>query len=486
MNIREVEELTGLVRANIRYYEDEGFFTPERARNGYRNYTDEDVRVLKRIKLLRMLEIPIEEIRRVQSDETLMRTVLEQSIRRAEEKKKELTDAQQICRKMNEDRVTWNTLEADRYLKQLGRAESEEESKKIFVYDSAPSEPYNLRRFAARFVDVQLYALIINIIYYLVLSPGIHLTLMNGWIINFIVLILIFLFEPFLLHKFGTTFGKWIFGIRVRHLVGHNLTLEEARRRTWSVLLWGYGLGIPIFGWIRIIKSLFDNSTGSGVPWDNGGEYELDVVKMTAVKQKILRIGGGILVICLLMFAQTYIQNNAHYPIHRGELTKAELAENINAYLDETELYWKWNLDENLNWVEDTSWGNTVVLADSGEYRPELQVVEKDGYVTKLYFEQTFTTPFGGRFNGHGNFIKVLMMAFGGAQPQVNFMNKNLKNMLELVPENPNDKFSATIAGIDFDYELINYSYDYVEGFGFLANGREFKLTVSFSMTLVE
>ena len=56
MNIREVEDLTGLVRANIRYYEDEGFFTPQRERNGYRNYSDEDIEVLKRIKLLRMLE----------------------------------------------------------------------------------------------------------------------------------------------------------------------------------------------------------------------------------------------------------------------------------------------------------------------------------------------------------------------------------------------------------------------------------------------
>ena len=37
MTIKEIEERTGLPRANIRYYESQGFLSPARGPNGYRD-----------------------------------------------------------------------------------------------------------------------------------------------------------------------------------------------------------------------------------------------------------------------------------------------------------------------------------------------------------------------------------------------------------------------------------------------------------------
>lgn len=382
MNIREVEELTGLVRANIRYYEDEGFFTPQRERNGYRNYSEEDVEVLKRIKLLRMLEIPIEEIRKVQSDEILMRTVLEQSIHRTEQRKKELTDAQQICRKMNKDKVTWNTLKADRYLNQFGKSEDEEkEVQKTFsIHDYPIYEPHNIRRWAARFVDMQLYGVLIYLTYYLLLTPGVVLKAPNSFVIQLFAFGLTVLFEPLFLHYLGTTPGKWILGIRVHHMVGRNLTVEEGRRRTGSVLLWGYGLGLPIFSWIRLIKSAVDNSAAKGLPWENGGEYELTVAKIKNWKQRVLRIGGCILALVVTLGVQVILQMDAQYPTNRGPLTKAQLAENINDYMDATGIYANQKLDANLNWHKDNTAG-TVIIVGGGEELPTLNAEEADGKI---------------------------------------------------------------------------------------------------------
>ena len=51
MTIKEVEELSNMTRANIRFYEKEGLITPQRDSNGYRNYTEQDVDILKRIRL---------------------------------------------------------------------------------------------------------------------------------------------------------------------------------------------------------------------------------------------------------------------------------------------------------------------------------------------------------------------------------------------------------------------------------------------------
>ena len=49
MTIKEIEELAGMPRANIRYYEKEGLLNPERDVNGYREYSEKDLLILKKI-----------------------------------------------------------------------------------------------------------------------------------------------------------------------------------------------------------------------------------------------------------------------------------------------------------------------------------------------------------------------------------------------------------------------------------------------------
>ena len=66
MRINEVEQLVGITKKNIRFYENQGLLHPDRnMANGYREYSDQDVDLLMKIKLLRKLAIPIEEIRNI-------------------------------------------------------------------------------------------------------------------------------------------------------------------------------------------------------------------------------------------------------------------------------------------------------------------------------------------------------------------------------------------------------------------------------------
>ena len=67
MKINEVEALVGISKKSIRFYEEEGLLTPKRnSENGYRNYCGEDVETLLKIKALRKLGLPLEEIRALQ------------------------------------------------------------------------------------------------------------------------------------------------------------------------------------------------------------------------------------------------------------------------------------------------------------------------------------------------------------------------------------------------------------------------------------
>ena len=66
MTIKEVENLVDMKKANIRYDEDEGLLAPERNKeNNYREYSMQDVEDLKKIKFLRVLGVPVKDIKLV-------------------------------------------------------------------------------------------------------------------------------------------------------------------------------------------------------------------------------------------------------------------------------------------------------------------------------------------------------------------------------------------------------------------------------------
>ena len=72
MKINEVEAQVGITKKNIRFYEEQGLLSPRRnSENGYRDYGEGEVAVLRQIKLMRKLGVPLEEIRRMQAGGTV-------------------------------------------------------------------------------------------------------------------------------------------------------------------------------------------------------------------------------------------------------------------------------------------------------------------------------------------------------------------------------------------------------------------------------
>ncbi len=98
MTIKEAEARTGLARANIRYYEDQGFFSPARGENGYRDYSEENIDTLLKIKLLRQLGFSLEEIHQLQNGERALETALAQREAGLERESRELAQAARLCR----------------------------------------------------------------------------------------------------------------------------------------------------------------------------------------------------------------------------------------------------------------------------------------------------------------------------------------------------------------------------------------------------
>ena len=63
MKIKDVEKITGLTQKAIRLYESKGLICISRDENRYRNYSEDDIRKLQTIKLLRKAGISIADIK---------------------------------------------------------------------------------------------------------------------------------------------------------------------------------------------------------------------------------------------------------------------------------------------------------------------------------------------------------------------------------------------------------------------------------------
>lgn len=92
MRINEVTRETGLSRRAVKYYEEEGLLTVKKDQNGYRNYSIENLKILKEISVYRKLGIGIKEIKVLLQDEDkgILRQVYEEKRKQLGENQREL------------------------------------------------------------------------------------------------------------------------------------------------------------------------------------------------------------------------------------------------------------------------------------------------------------------------------------------------------------------------------------------------------------
>ena len=119
MKIQQVEELVGISKKNIRFYEEQGLLRPGRAENGYREYGQADVLRLKEIKLLRKLAVPIEDIRAVLQGESALDTCLDRQ-------RESLSAMEGMTRELlSRPGLTLEGLDAEGCLEKIERLEKE-------------------------------------------------------------------------------------------------------------------------------------------------------------------------------------------------------------------------------------------------------------------------------------------------------------------------------------------------------------------------
>lgn len=126
MKINEVEQLVGISKKNIRFYEAEGLLTPRRnSENGYRDYGEAEVDTLRRIKLLRKLGFPLEEIRRMQSGSFTVGDGMRRHLVTLEREQENLRSAAALCAGLTDCGEKLDALDAQPLLTQMEQMEQE-------------------------------------------------------------------------------------------------------------------------------------------------------------------------------------------------------------------------------------------------------------------------------------------------------------------------------------------------------------------------
>ena len=125
MKIKQVEELVGITSKNIRFYENQGLLTPERAENGYREYHEQNIEALKKIKLLRKLGISVEEIRAVLNHSRSLEDCLEKHLAVLEKERENLSNMQRLSDAILQKRDSIDTLNTNEWLDEMEKLEKE-------------------------------------------------------------------------------------------------------------------------------------------------------------------------------------------------------------------------------------------------------------------------------------------------------------------------------------------------------------------------
>ena len=120
MNIKQAAEQSGVSSPNIRFYEKEGLMTPARNRgNAYRDYTAGDIRTLKLIRMLRMLDMPLPTIKAVLRGEQPLQQALQAQQTVLEQQAAHLAAARSFCAELVRQRPQAETLDVDACLTRM-------------------------------------------------------------------------------------------------------------------------------------------------------------------------------------------------------------------------------------------------------------------------------------------------------------------------------------------------------------------------------
>lgn len=123
MKIKELENLLSISRSNIRFYEKQGLFSPERKDNNYREYTKQDIEVLKKIIVFRKMGFTVDEIKLIQNDELPFAEAIAGAQQRIEAEIEQLNGSLKLIRQVAHDNSSFDEIDFNEHWHVITKSE---------------------------------------------------------------------------------------------------------------------------------------------------------------------------------------------------------------------------------------------------------------------------------------------------------------------------------------------------------------------------
>ncbi|MBE6803457.1 MAG: MerR family transcriptional regulator [Ruminococcaceae bacterium] len=133
MKINELGKMLNISCANIRFYEKEGLLNPERKDNGYREYDENEISILKKIIVYRKLGISIPNIKDVFNGKLTLGEAIDDSMSSINNELTELAVSAKLCTDLKAQGVENSTFDEDFYWNEINRMESKGEEFYNFI-----------------------------------------------------------------------------------------------------------------------------------------------------------------------------------------------------------------------------------------------------------------------------------------------------------------------------------------------------------------
>lgn len=124
MKINELEKMLNISRANIRFYEKEGLLNPVRKDNGYREYDENEIAILKKIIVFRKLGISIPNIKDIFNGKLTLSEAVNNSMSSINNELTELAVSAKLCKDLKEQGVENSNFDADFYWNEINKMET--------------------------------------------------------------------------------------------------------------------------------------------------------------------------------------------------------------------------------------------------------------------------------------------------------------------------------------------------------------------------
>ena len=123
LKIKELENLLSISRSNVRFYEKQGLLSPERKDNNYREYTNQDIEVLKKIIIFRKMGFTVEEIKLIQNNDLPFAEAIANAQRRIEDEIEQLNGSLKLIKQVAQENLSFDEIDIDEHWNTISESE---------------------------------------------------------------------------------------------------------------------------------------------------------------------------------------------------------------------------------------------------------------------------------------------------------------------------------------------------------------------------